>query len=60
MKNKFNNISNIIVIFSISLFATSCINDLNVTPINPQVTQTFDQNAVFAKAYAAFSLTGQQ
>lgn len=60
MKNKLNSVLNIIVIVCIVIFATSCINDLNVIPINPQVTQTFDQNAIFAKAYAAFSLTGQK
>ena len=49
-------ISLIIILFS----ASSCFDDLNVTPINPQVTQTFNQDQVFAKVYAAFSLTGQQ
>lgn len=38
----------------------ACINDLDVTPINPQVTQTFDQDKVFAKVYAAYALTGQE
>ena len=40
--------------------ATSCLNDLNVTPIDPSVNQVFDQDAVFAKTYASLSLTGQQ
>lgn len=38
----------------------ACINDLDVTPINPQVTQTFNQDQVFAKVYAAYALTGQE
>jgi hypothetical protein len=33
---------------------------LNVTPIDPSVTQEFDQEAVFAKIYASMALTGQQ
>ena len=37
---------------------TSCMNDLDVTPIDPSVNQTFNQNAVFAKIYAGFELTG--
>jgi len=44
----------------IAFSASSCLDDLNVTPINPQVTQTFDQEAVFAKTYAAFALSGQE
>ncbi|MBP1664067.1 MAG: RagB/SusD domain protein [Bacteroidetes bacterium] len=47
-------------IIAVTFGATSCVGDLDVTPINPQVTQTFDKDAVFAKVYAAFSLTGQQ
>lgn len=39
---------------------TSCINDLNVTPIDPTISSTFDQDAVFTKVYASLSLTGQE
>jgi len=46
------------VIFGISL--TSCVNDLNVTPIDPSSIQTFNQDAVFAKVYASLALSGQQ
>lgn len=60
MNNKNKKMFYFIVMFVIALSATSCLNDLDVTPINPQVTQTFDQDAVFAKTYAAFALTGQQ
>jgi starch-binding outer membrane protein, SusD/RagB family len=52
------NLCTILIILSASLF--SCANDLNVNPIDPSVNQTFDQNAVFAKIYAAFQLTGLQ
>jgi starch-binding outer membrane protein, SusD/RagB family len=58
--NKLINIKNLLLTVCIAIVATSCVNDLNVTPINPQVTQIFNQDEVFAKAYAAFSLTGQQ
>ena len=45
----------------VALFMTSsCVGDLDVTPINPQVTQVFNQDQVFAKVYASFSLTGQE
>lgn len=40
--------------------STSCISDLDVEPIDPSVTQTFEQDGVFAKIYATLSLTGQE
>lgn len=43
-----------------TLFTTSCVGDLDVTPIDPSVTQTFDQNGVFTKIYATLALTGQE
>lgn len=46
------------VVLSINL--TSCVNDLDVTPIDPSVTQTFNQNSVFAKVYSSLALTGQE
>lgn len=60
MKKHINKISYIMIMGCIAFFATSCVNDLNVTPINPKVTQTFNQDEVFAKAYAGFGLTGQE
>jgi starch-binding outer membrane protein, SusD/RagB family len=60
MNYKNNKLLYIITLFVVTFVSTSCLNDLNVTPINPQVSQTFDQDAVFAKTYAAFALTGQQ
>lgn len=38
---------------------TACVNDLNVTPIDPSTNQTVDQDALFNKCYATFALTGQ-
>ena len=49
-----------ILSFALAAGATSCVNDLNVKPIDPSVTQTFNQDAVFAKIYASMALTGQQ
>ncbi|MCD7930858.1 MAG: RagB/SusD family nutrient uptake outer membrane protein [Tannerellaceae bacterium] len=39
---------------------SSCTGDLDVTPIDPSVTQEFNQDGVFAKIYAAMVLTGQK
>jgi len=60
MKKYIKNISYIMSLVCIVIFAPSCVNDLNVTPINPKVTQTFNQDEVFAKAYAGFAITGQE
>lgn len=38
---------------------SSCTGDLDVTPINPQQTMELNQDALFNKIYASFSLTGQ-
>ena len=51
----------IITILSVVFIGlSSCVNDLNVTPIDPSTITTFDQDAVFAKVYASLALTGQQ
>ncbi|MDD2799160.1 MAG: RagB/SusD family nutrient uptake outer membrane protein [Bacteroidales bacterium] len=59
---KYRNIKSILSIVSIALAVsmTSCVNDLNVQPIDPSVTQTFDQDGVFAKIYASLALSGQE
>lgn len=44
---------------ALTLNFSSCIGDLDVSPINPQQTMEFDNDAVFNKIYASFSLTGQ-
>ncbi|MDH6303755.1 hypothetical protein M2459_000087 [Parabacteroides sp. PF5-5] len=46
--------------FCLALGLTACIGDLDVDPIDPSVTQEFDQEAVFAKIYATMALTGQK
>jgi hypothetical protein len=60
MKKYINTIIYSITVICVTFTATSCVDDLNVVPINPQVTQTFKQDDVFAKTYAAFALTGQE
>lgn len=37
------------------LTLTSCVGDLDVTPINPQQTQVANDDALFNKLYATFS-----
>lgn len=59
MKNKNSKYYYLIALIIFAFSATSCTDDLNVTPINPQVKQTFEQDSVFAKAYSSFALTGQ-
>lgn len=58
MKKIIKNWSLYTAMLFIGVNLTSCVNDLNVTPIDPSVNQTFNQNAVFAKIYAGFELTG--
>ena len=54
------NIKNIIMggAMALAIGLTSCVDDLNVEPINPQVSQEFDQQAVFTKIYASLGMTG--
>jgi hypothetical protein len=49
----------LLVLFAMGV-STSCISDLDVEPIDPSVTQTFEQDGVFAKIYATLALTGQE
>lgn len=48
------------LIASLSLGVTSCFNDLNISPIDPQADGSFDQQGVFVKGYAMLGLTGQK
>ena len=59
---KYRNIKLIIPIMSFvfAIGMTSCVNDLNVQPIDPSQIQTFDQDGVFAKIYSSLALTGQE
>lgn len=53
-------------LFSAALIAvlssgvTSCINDLDISPIDPQRGGSFDQQGVFVKGYAMLGVTGQK
>ena len=42
----------------LSLGATSCVGDLDVTPINPNLQTNLDINGLFNKCYANFALAG--
>ncbi len=48
-----------IVAMAVGGTLTSCVGDLDVTPINPQQTLVLDEDALFNKIYASFALTGQ-
>ncbi|MDF9831757.1 RagB/SusD family nutrient uptake outer membrane protein [Parabacteroides sp. PF5-6] len=57
---KLRYIKSILLTVSLGFALTACIGDLDVSPIDPSVTQEFDQDAVFAKIYATMALTGQK
>lgn len=59
---KTNFIKHIIPALSLMLAMnlTSCVNDLDVTPIDPNMNIAFDQDANFAKIYAGLAITGNQ
>ena len=46
------------LVFTLNM--TSCIGDLDVDPIDPNLDVNFDQDANFAKIYAGLALTGNQ
>ena len=48
-----------VVTMAVGGVTTSCTGDLDVNPINPQQTLVLDEDALFNKLYASFSLTGQ-
>ena len=60
MKYKFLKYTLPVVVLVLSMNFSSCVNDLNMEPIDPSVTQTFDQDMVFAKIYSSLTLTGQE
>ena len=43
----------------VALLFTSCVQDLDVTPKDPNNIQYFDQNGVFTKIYATLATTGK-
>ena len=60
---KFKYIKSIVsaaLFLSLTTGTTSCINDLDISPIDPQMTATFDQDMYFTKLYASLGLTGQK
>ena len=60
---KFKYIKSIVsaaLFLSLTTGMTSCINDLDISPIDPQMTATFDQDMYFTKLYASLGLTGQK
>lgn len=48
------------LIAALSSGVTSCINDLDISPIDPQTGGSFDQQGVFVKGYAMLGVTGQK
>ena len=42
-----------------ALGLTSCVQDLNTEPIDPNVLQTFDQDRIYYKIYAGLGTSGQ-
>ncbi|MEZ7868144.1 MAG: RagB/SusD family nutrient uptake outer membrane protein [Paludibacteraceae bacterium] len=44
----------------VAIGLTSCVQDLDIQPIDPSIVQTFNETEVFTKVYAAWALTGQQ
>lgn len=59
MKKRNNILISIMLLFGL-LGMTSCLNDLNVTPIDPLTQQQFNADSVFVKIYANLALTGQK
>ena len=51
-------INKIAVLIAVSLFFSSCFDKLDSDPIDPNVTQVFQQDGVFAKIYSSLGLTG--
>lgn len=58
--NYLKNIFSAALIIAVSLGNVSCINDLDISSIDPQSSSSFDQNAAFVKQYALLGLTGQK
>lgn len=54
------NIQKFILSLAVVFGLVSCVNDLNVNPIDPNVVQEFDENALFSKLYNAFTQTGNK
>ena len=44
----------------LALGATSCVNDLNISSIDPQTSTTYDDMQLLSKIYSTIGLTGQK
>ncbi len=53
-------LKSIVLMIAVGMSFTACVQDLNTEPIDPNINQTFDQDAVFYKLYTSFVQTGQQ
>ncbi|MEI6753552.1 MAG: RagB/SusD family nutrient uptake outer membrane protein [Paludibacter sp.] len=60
MKNRNKKVLYPAFVIMMSLGINSCLNDLNIAPLNPNVTPVFSQDEVFAKLYTSLALTGQK
>lgn len=49
-----------VILLVMAMGVSSCIGDLDMEPIDPSLSQEFDQDKVFAKIYSSLSLTGQE
>ena len=49
----------LLVSFLAAVGFTSCVQDLNTQPIDPNVLQTFDQDRIYYKIYAGLGTSGQ-
>lgn len=53
--------SKIFLLSCLAVFGlTACVNDLNVTPRDPNTVMVFEQDAIFTKIYATLAVTGQK
>lgn len=58
--NYLKHIFSAALVVAVSLGNVSCINDLDISSIDPQSSSSFDQDAAFVKQYALLGLTGQK
>ncbi len=60
MKNVNKIIVYPVVMLLLLISNSSCLDDLNIKPVNPNVSSVFYQDQVFAKIYSSLALTGQK
>ncbi len=58
--NYLKHIFSAALVAAVSLGNVSCINDLDISSIDPQSSSSFDQEGAFVKQYALLGLTGQK